>query len=146
MHNTGVYIHAKLNVQYAACMHSLGQSTPISHASTHRSMHTSPLTSRLRPPNHNDALQSQSQSHPHPEASHSLLLHSLLAVKILRKLPLNSTPATRLLCSKRIHHPHVLFVAPRHLVFVVIEIVLLVVRTATGAVAVRCAAAVELVV
>jgi hypothetical protein len=72
-------------------------------------------------------------------------LRRLLAVEILGKLPLNSARATRLL-SERVHHPHVLFVAPGRFVVVVVEIVLFVVRATASAVAVRSALTVEFVV
>jgi hypothetical protein len=75
----------------------------------------------------------------------SLLLRRLLAIEVLRKLPLDSTRAAFFL-GERVHHPHVLFIAPRDLIVVVVKIVLLIVRAATSAVAVRCAAAIEFVV
>lgn len=74
-----------------------------------------------------------------------LLLGRLLAIKILGKLPLDSArPA--LLLGERIHHSHVLLVAPGWFVVVVVEVVLLVVRPTASAVAVRSAAAVKFVV
>jgi hypothetical protein len=72
-------------------------------------------------------------------------LRRLLAVEILSKLPLDSAWAT-LLLSERIHHPHVLFVAPGRFVIVVVEVVLLVVRATSSTVAVCSALAVKFVV
>jgi len=74
-----------------------------------------------------------------------ILLRRLFAIEIFGKLPLDSArPA--LLLSKRIHHPHVLFVAPSRFVVIVVEVVLLVVRATTGTVTVCCALAVKFVV
>jgi hypothetical protein len=80
-----------------------------------------------------------------PNHHTSLLLSGLLANEVLRKLPLDSTRAA-LFLGKRVHHPHVLLIAPRNFVVVIVEIVLLVIRAATSAVAVRSTAAVEFVV
>ena len=75
-----------------------------------------------------------------------LLLCRLLTTEVLGKLPLDSArPA--LLLSKRIHHPHIFFIAPSgFVVVVVVEVVLLVVRATTGPVAVCSTFAVKLVV
>jgi hypothetical protein len=78
-------------------------------------------------------------------SSFIILLRRLLAVEILGKLPLDSAWATRLL-SERVHHPHVLFVAPGRFVVVVVEVVLLVVRATASTVAVCSALAVKFVV
>lgn len=73
------------------------------------------------------------------------LLRRFLPVEILGKLPLDPARST-LLLSKGVHHPHVLFVTPSWFVIVIVEIVLLVIRTAASAVAIRSAAAIELVI
>lgn len=74
-----------------------------------------------------------------------VLLCRFLAREILGKLPLDSARPVVLL-SKRIHHPHVLFVTPSRFVIIVVEVVLLVVRATASAIAVCCALAVKLVV
>jgi hypothetical protein len=60
-------------------------------------------------------------------------------------LPLDSARST-LLLGERIHHSHIFFVAPGRFVIVIVEVVLLVVRAAASAVAIRSAAAIELVI
>jgi hypothetical protein len=80
-----------------------------------------------------------------PWSRTSLLLRRLLAIKVLRKLPLDSTRAA-LFLGERVHHPHVFLVAPRDFIVVIVEVILLIVRAATSAVAVRSTAAVEFVV
>ena len=74
-----------------------------------------------------------------------LLLRRLLAIEILGKLPFDSARPTVLL-SKRIHHPHVLFVAPSRFVVIVVEVVLLVIRATASTIAVRSALTVKFVV
>lgn len=106
----------------------------------HTCMHNAPLYRNLpcQPP-------STRQISTNASASASLLLIRLLAIKVLSKLPLDSTRAA-LFLSERIHHPHILLIAPCNFIIVVVKIVLLVIRAATSAVAVRRAFAIEFVV